>query len=187
MLIVPRVLLLSALLVSWVVSANPRTKQTLAKAKEIAARKLVGAQIGAWGDYGAIVEGVRLPTPLVHDWSELRRHTLRQETPLINLKLELVVLDAEGKRQRKRRHIALAEITELHNLAIGEVVAIADPRGVAEMLIARTLDTNYEDDWRVVLVEMQVLAAKQGGRGKETQAIEPELQLVHEDELLFRD
>ena len=187
-----KVLLWLSLLVSWVVFANPRTtKQTLIKAKEIAAQKLVGAQIGAWGDHGAIVKGVRLQTPLVHDWSELHRHTLRhrgQTAPLINLTLELVLLDAEGK-QHARKHVGLAEITELHNFSIGEVVALDDPRGVAEMLIARTLDTHYDDDWRVVLVEMQVLATKpdKGVRGKETQAIKPYLQYVHKDELLFRD
>ena len=190
MLIGTKVPLLLALLISWVVVASPRaTKETLGKAKKIAAQKLVGAQIVEWGEHGALVKGVRLLTPLVHDWSELHRHTPRQQVPLINLTLELAVLDAEGKQQRARKHVALAEVTELHNFNIGEVVAIADPRGVAEMLIARTLDTNYEDDWRVVLVEMQVLATDtgKGAQDKETQAIEPYLQLVHKDALLFRD
>ena len=191
-----KVSLLLALLVSWVaVAGSLTTKETLSKAKEIAAQKLVGSQIINWGDHGALVEGVQLPTPLVHDWSEIIRHTLRQQgeaVPLINLTLELVAIDARGKKQKDHednKDVALAEVTELHSLNIGEVVALADPRGVAEMLIARTLDTNYEDDWRIVLVEMQVLATKtnRGVDSKATEAIEPSIQFVHKDELLFRD
>ena len=169
------------------------SKQTLAKAKDIAARYLLGGQV-VWGEHGAIVKGIRLPTPLVHDWSLLNRRGWRgQGDPIFrNLQLELVLLDADSKETRSRKLVKSDKITELDSVdsvSVGEVVAIDDPSGAAEWLIARTLDVSNNDGWRTVLVEMKVLEPQDGGHGqrKEAHEIEPYLQLVHEDQLLFRD
>lgn len=167
-------------------------KKALAKAKELASQHWVGGSV-MWGKYGANVKGVELPVPLVPDWSTLNRHLHRQgHTALRNLQLELVLLDKNGKETDTQERVDLNQVTELDNIdsiSVGEVVAIEDPREIAEWLIARTVEADYGDDWRIVLVEMQVLATNnaRGTRHKEAHTITPYLQIVHKDELLFRD
>ena len=160
-------------------------KQTLAKAKEIATRHLVGKQV-MWGRHGGLIKDIRLPAPLVHDWAVLLGgRTGRKRAVLSNLTIDLAVIGAGGKESGTRKLVNLVDIVdELESYIVaGEVVAMVDPRGTSEWLVARTLDVSYDSVWRTVL-EMEV---NQGGHRKEMHAIEPYLQLVHADELLFRD
>ena len=184
---VARLALVLTLLLSGAVSvANYRIpKRTLAKAKEFAGIHLMGGMV-MWGEHHALIKGIRLPTPLVRDWAEIRRHAKRERGRLLNLQLKIELLDDKSVETGTRKLVLLSELegVERHVVA-GEVVAIDDPRGEAGWLIARTLDANK--GWRTVLVEMQVLKTDEGVRGKQVQAIEPYLQLVSEDELLFRD
>ena len=166
------------------------SKQTLAKAKDIAAQHFIGGQV-MWGKHGAVIKGIKLPTPLVQDWSTLNKRGWRGpgDPMLRNLQLKLARLDADGKEASSSTLVDWDKITALDSVdstSVGEVVAIDDSRGIAAWLLARTLDTS--NGWRTVLVEMQVLATKVAGRVRRKEhAIEPYLQLVHEDELLFRD
>ena len=123
----------------------------------------------------------------MHDWAVLLgRRTGRKRAVLSNLTIDLAVIGADGKESGTRKLVNLVDIVdELESYIVaGEVVAMVDPRGTAEWLVTRTRDVSYDSVWRTMLVEMEVTQT-QGGHCKEMHALEPYLQLVHADELLF--